>query len=112
MFETMLVPCATASSKLTPPTGTTVLATTATRFHKSVATYYVARLCAATALSDAQSPCSSGSRAIVKQADLLGTMLRAQSSFASTFVAATSRAELPCTMRAAKSSCNNAVAAA
>lgn len=32
MFETMLVPCATASSKLAPPTGTTVLAATATRF--------------------------------------------------------------------------------
>ena len=85
---------------------------TVTGMSKSLAALNLAHFGLATAMSDTQSSCVSSSRAIVKRADLFGTMLFAQAIFDSTCIAPIRRAKSPCSVCIAKPPCSNTIAAA
>ena len=99
-----------ASINLAPPIRTMPSAT-ATCVSTTLAALNVAHFRAATAMPGTQSSCVSIRFAIVKRAEAVGAMLRAEAVFESTRIATSSRAESPCPVRTAKPPCNNNIAA-
>ena len=110
--EAMLEPLSCrrgASITLAPPIRTMPTATS-TRLSKSLAALNVAHFRAA--MTVAQSSCYSIRFAIIKRAEAVGAMLRAETIFDSACIASSSRAIPSCPVHFAKPPCLNNIAAA
>ena len=89
----------------------TVPSAPAAGMSKSLAALNVAHFGAATAMPATQSSCYRIRFAIVKRAEAVGAMLRAEAVFNGTCIAPISRAKPFCPVRIAKPPCNNNIAA-
>ena len=112
--DAMLEPlsCRGGASINLAPAIRTVPSAPAAGMSKSLAALNVAHFGAATAMSHTQSSCFSIRFAIVKRAEAVGAMLRAEPIFDSTCIAPSSNANPSCPVRKAKPPCNNNIAAA
>ena len=111
--DAMLEPlcCRGGASINLAPAMRTMPDATPTRLSKSLADLNVAHFDAATAMSLTQSSCFSIRFAIVKRAEAVGAMLRAEAVFDGTCIAPSSNAKPPCPVRIAKPPRNNTIAA-
>ena len=112
--DAMLEPvsCRGGASTSLAPAVSTMPAATAVRVSNRLAAVNAAHFGLAAAMPGTQSSCVCSSRAIVKRAEAVGAMLKAQPIFDSACIAPSSRAKSPCPVRSAEPTCNNTIAAA